>query len=109
MRTEVGDVRVAVPRDRNGTFDPVTVPTGQRRLSGLDKMVLSLYANGVTTGDIASFLEENLKLPSIRRSGLRGLRISTRGCRELVGGRNGGLRPFAQTAGVGRGALGQPQ
>lgn len=59
VRTEVGDVRVAVPRDRNGTFEPVTVPIGQRRLSGLDQMVLSLYAKGLTTGDIASFLEEN--------------------------------------------------
>lgn len=56
VRTEVGDVRVAVPRDRAGSFDPVTVPVGQRRLSGLDQMVISLYAKGLTTGDIASHL-----------------------------------------------------
>lgn len=56
VRTEVGDVRVAVPRDRAGTFEPVTVPVGQRRLSGLDQMVISLYAKGLTTGDIASHL-----------------------------------------------------
>ncbi|MDW3219008.1 MAG: IS256 family transposase [Acidimicrobiales bacterium] len=56
VRTEVGDVRVAVPRDRGGTFEPVTVPVGQRRLSGLDQMVISLYAKGLTTGDIASHL-----------------------------------------------------
>ncbi len=36
VRTEIGDVRVGVPRDRNGSFEPVTVPVGQRRLSGLD-------------------------------------------------------------------------
>jgi len=47
VRTEVGDVRVEVPRDRNGSFDPVTVPVGQRRLSGLDQMVISLYAKGL--------------------------------------------------------------
>ncbi len=56
VRTEIGDVRVEVPRDRNGDFDPVTVPVGQRRLSGLDQMVISLYAKGLTTGDIASHL-----------------------------------------------------
>jgi len=56
VRTEVGDVRVEVPRDRNGTFEPVTVPIGQRRLSGLDQMIISLYAKGLTTGDIAAHL-----------------------------------------------------
>ena len=43
VRTEIGDVEVRVPRDRNGTFDPVTVPKGLRRLDGLDAMVISLY------------------------------------------------------------------
>lgn len=58
VRTEIGDVDVKVPRDRNGTFEPVTVPVGQRRLTGLDQMVVSLYAKGLTTGDIAAYLEE---------------------------------------------------
>jgi transposase-like protein len=58
VRTEIGDVEVRVPRDRNGTFEPVTVPVGQRRLSGLDQMVISLYAKGLTTGDIAAHLED---------------------------------------------------
>jgi transposase-like protein len=58
VRTEIGDVDVKIPRDRNGTFEPVTVPVGQRRLSGLDQMVISLYAKGLTTGDIAAHLEE---------------------------------------------------
>ena len=56
VRTEVGDVGVKVPRDRNGSFEPVTVPVGQRRLTGLDQMVISLYAKGLTTGDIAAYL-----------------------------------------------------
>ena len=58
VRTEIGDVRVEVPRDRNGTFDPVTVPKGQRRLTGLDQAIISLYAKGLTTGDIEAHLEE---------------------------------------------------
>jgi transposase-like protein len=56
VRTEVGDVGVKIPRDRNGSFEPVTVPVGQRRLTGLDQMVISLYAKGLTTGDIAAHL-----------------------------------------------------
>lgn len=56
VRTEVGDVRVDVPRDRNGTFEPVTVPVGQRRLVGLEQQVISLYAKGLTTGDVAGYL-----------------------------------------------------
>jgi putative transposase len=58
VRTEIGDVRVEVPRDRNGDFEPATVPVGQRRLTGLDQMVISLYAKGLTTGDIAGHLFE---------------------------------------------------
>lgn len=58
MRTEIGDVRVDIPRDRNGMFQPLTVPVGQRRLAGLDAQVISLYAKGLTTGDIASQAQE---------------------------------------------------
>ena len=58
VRTEIGDVRIEVPRDRNGTFEPVTVPVGQRRLSGLDQAIISLYAKGLTTGDIAAHLQD---------------------------------------------------
>jgi transposase-like protein len=58
VRTEVGDVRLEVPRDRNGSFTPATVPVGQRRLAGLDQAIISLYAKGLTTGDIAAHLED---------------------------------------------------
>ena len=58
VRTEIGDVAVKIPRDCNGSFEPVTVPVGQRRLSGLDQMEISLYAKGLTTGDIAAHLED---------------------------------------------------
>lgn len=58
VRTEIGDVTLNVPRDRNATFEPVTVPKGQRRLAGLDQAIISLYAKGLTTGDIESHLED---------------------------------------------------
>ena len=71
VRTEVGDVTVAVPRDRNGDFEPVTVPIGQRRLSGLDQQIISLYAKGLTTGDIAAHLfdvyDQNIDRSTISR------------------------------------------
>jgi putative transposase len=56
--TEIGEVDVRVPRDRNATFEPVTVPKHQRRLDGLAGAVLSLYAKNMTTGDIQSHLFE---------------------------------------------------
>ena len=47
-----------MPRDRAGTFEPVTVPKHQRRLEGLSANVISLYAKGLTTGEIQAHLEE---------------------------------------------------
>lgn len=49
-----GHVQVEVPRDRDGSFEPVIVKKRQRRLNGVDEIVLSLYANGVTTGEISA-------------------------------------------------------
>jgi len=49
-----GHVEVEVPRDRDGTFEPVIVRKHQRRLTGVDEMVLSLYAHGLTTGEISA-------------------------------------------------------
>ena len=56
--TDVGPVEVQMPRDRNSTFDPVTVPKHTRRLEGFSEMVISLYAKGMTTGEIQAHLEE---------------------------------------------------
>jgi putative transposase len=58
VTTEIGKVTVEVPRDRNGTFAPQTVPKGVRRLDGLNANVISLYAKGMTTGDIQAHLVE---------------------------------------------------
>src|SRR3954447_683926 len=49
-----GEVEIEVPRDRDGTFDPVIVKKRQRRLSEIDEIVLSLYARGLTTGEISA-------------------------------------------------------
>lgn len=56
--TDVGPVEVRMPRDRDGSFDPVTVPKHTRRLEGFSEMVISLYAKGMTTGEIQAHLEE---------------------------------------------------
>jgi putative transposase len=48
-----GHVQIDVPRDRAGTFEPQIVRKRQRRLSGVDEIVLSLYAKGLTTGESA--------------------------------------------------------
>ena len=58
VRTDVGDVRITVPRDRDGSFNPAVVPKHSRRPSGFDDAVLSLYAKGLTTGDIANHLAD---------------------------------------------------
>src|SRR5256714_11682771 len=58
VRTDIGDVRITVPRDRAGTFAPAVVPKHTRRLAGFDEAVLSLYAKGLTTGDIANHLAD---------------------------------------------------
>jgi transposase-like protein len=58
VTTEVGKVTLEVPRDRNGTFEPVTVPKGQRRLDGFNASFISLYGEGMTTGDIRAHLAQ---------------------------------------------------
>jgi putative transposase len=56
--TEIGAVEVEVPRDTNSTFDPVIVKKRQRRLTGVDEIVLSLTAKGLTTGEIAAHFDD---------------------------------------------------
>jgi putative transposase len=54
----VGEVEVDVPRDREGTFEPQIVKKRQRRLGDVDEIVLSLYAKGLTTGEISAHFTE---------------------------------------------------
>jgi putative transposase len=53
---EVGEVELAIPRDRNGSFSPQLIPKGSRRLGGLDEVIISLYAGGMTLRDIQHHL-----------------------------------------------------
>ena len=56
--TEVGPVEVEVPRDRDGSFEPQLVKKRQRRLTGVDDLVISLSAKGLTHGEICAHLAE---------------------------------------------------
>ncbi|MGE0295267.1 MAG: transposase, partial [Pseudonocardia sp.] len=60
LATEVGDVPLAVPRDRDGSFEPRLVPKGSRRSGGLDEMIISLYAGGMTVRDIGAHLHRTV-------------------------------------------------
>lgn len=56
VASEVGNVEISVPRDRDGSFTPRLVPKGSRRIGGLDDMIISLYAGGMTIRDIQHHL-----------------------------------------------------
>jgi len=58
--TEVGDLPLDQPRDRNSSFASALVPKGARRLGGLEDMIISLYAGGMTVRDIGHHLESTL-------------------------------------------------
>ena len=60
LGTEVGDIGLDVPRDRASTFEPRLVPKGTRRSGGLDEMIISLYAGGMTVRDIQHHLARTL-------------------------------------------------
>src|SRR5699024_8657537 len=60
VKTEDGDVELAIPRDRAGTFTTMLVPKGTRRLGGLDEMIISLYAGGMTIRDMVHHLASTL-------------------------------------------------
>ena len=56
--TDIGPVEVTIPRDRDATFEPQIMRKRQRRLSGLDGLVISLCAKGLTHGEICAHLAE---------------------------------------------------
>ena len=60
LGTEVGDIGLDQPRDRNSTFASALVPKGARRLGGLEDMIISLYAGGMTIRDIQHHLAATL-------------------------------------------------
>ncbi len=59
MITERGPVRVELPRDRDGTFEPVLIPKHERRFAGFDERIIAMYARGMSVREIQAFLAEN--------------------------------------------------
>ena len=59
LKTSYGDVDIKVPRDRNGEFDPQLVKKQQTTLTGdIEEKIISMYAKGMTTGDIEAHIQE---------------------------------------------------
>jgi putative transposase len=58
VKGDLGELRLGIPRDRQGTFEPLIIPKHQRRIPGFDEKILALYAKGMTTRDIQGILQE---------------------------------------------------
>ena len=58
MLTDDGPLDLAVPRDREGTFEPQLIPKHERRFTGFDDKILALYARGMTVREIQGFLAD---------------------------------------------------
>jgi putative transposase len=58
LKGEFGEMPIQTPRDRSGTFEPILVRKGQTRFSAFDDQILSLYARGMSTRDIAAMFQE---------------------------------------------------
>ncbi len=58
LKTEQGPMEIAVPRDRDGSFDPQLVKKRQTRFNGFDEKILAMYARGMTVRDIQGYLED---------------------------------------------------
>ena len=56
--TEDGPLRIDVPRDREGSFEPVLIPKHDRRFTGFDDKIVAMYARGMTVREIQGFLAE---------------------------------------------------
>lgn len=58
LKGDFGKMTIEVPRDRSGTFEPRIIEKGQTRFKGFDEKIISMYARGMTTRDIAAHIEE---------------------------------------------------
>jgi transposase-like protein len=56
--TDNGPIRVDIPRDRHGSFEPLLIPKHERRFTGFDDQIVALYARGMTVREIQGFLVE---------------------------------------------------
>ncbi|WP_428840556.1 IS256 family transposase [Burkholderia vietnamiensis] len=57
--TDRGPVRVEVPRDRDGSFEPILIPKHERRFTGFDERIIAMYARGMSVREIQTFLAES--------------------------------------------------
>ena len=58
IKGEFGEAEIAIPRDREGEFEPIIVQKRQTRFDGFDDKILSLYARGMSTRDITAQLQD---------------------------------------------------
>ena len=58
VRSKYGETEIAVPQDRDGTFEPKVVKKRQKDISGIEKKIISLYAKGMTTRQISEMIED---------------------------------------------------
>lgn len=63
VRTDLGEVELDIPRDRNGEFEPELVPKHSRDLSAIEDKVIGMYGRGMTTRDISNQIEEMYGIP----------------------------------------------
>jgi hypothetical protein len=92
--TEVGPVEVDVPRDRDGSFEPKIMAKRQRRLSGIDELVISLSAKGLTTAGRV------LLRPVLRRRLPRATANADQGLAEAIAAGDVRTGPAATTRGA---------
>lgn len=59
MLTGEGPLRLEIPRDRDGSFNPILIPKHERRFTGFDDKIIAMYAHGMTMREIQGFLLES--------------------------------------------------
>ena len=63
VKSDVGNIELEIPRDRNGEFEPQIVPKNSTDISSIEDKVISMYAKGMSTRDISSHIEEMYGIP----------------------------------------------
>src|SRR5690606_27506128 len=58
VKTTLGEINLEIPRDRNGSFEPVLIPKRSRKVEAIEDMIISLYARGMTVRDIEAQIRE---------------------------------------------------
>ncbi len=63
VKSDLGEINISVPRDRNGEYEPEVVPKYSSDISAIEDKVISMYAKGMTTRDISSHIEDIYEIP----------------------------------------------